>query len=96
VILGVPTETAPDEARVAVTAETARKLVDQGHTVRVQTGAGVAASVTDAAYEAAGVEITDLAGAFSADIVLKVRAPVEGEAALIARREIHRRPLRNA
>ncbi|NPT42838.1 hypothetical protein GNZ12_16270 [Paraburkholderia sp. 1N] len=37
-ILGVPTETAPDEARVAVTAETAKKLVDQGHTVRVQTG----------------------------------------------------------
>ncbi|MCX4144999.1 MULTISPECIES: Re/Si-specific NAD(P)(+) transhydrogenase subunit alpha [Paraburkholderia] len=84
-ILGVPTETAPDEARVAVTAETARKLVDQGHTVRVQTGAGVAASVTDAAYEAAGAEITDLAGAFSADIVLKVRAPVDSETALMRR-----------
>jgi NAD(P) transhydrogenase subunit alpha len=40
---------------VAVTPETAKKLKAQGHTVRiVQSGAGVAASVTDAAYEAAG------------------------------------------
>jgi NAD(P) transhydrogenase subunit alpha len=51
--------------------------------VRVQTGAGVAASVTDAAYQAAGAEITDLAGAFGAEIVLKVRIPDERETALM-------------
>jgi len=48
----------------------------------VQSGAGVAASVTDAAYQAAGAEITDQAGAFGADIVLKVRAPSDAECAL--------------
>ena len=58
-LIGVPAETAPGETRVAVTPETAKKLVAQGHTVRVQSGAGVAASVTDAAYQAAGAEITD-------------------------------------
>ena len=63
-LIGVPAETAPGETRVAVTAETAKKLTAQGHTVRVQSGAGVAASVTDAAYQAAGAEITDAAGAF--------------------------------
>ena len=80
-LIGVPAETTAGETRVAVTPETAKKLVAQGHTVRVQSGAGVAASVTDAAYEAAGAEITDLDGAFAADIVLKVRTPFENEAA---------------
>lgn len=82
-LIGVPAETAPGETRVAVTAETAKKLVAQGHTVRIQSGAGVAASVTDAAYQAAGAEITDAPGAFGADIVLKVRAPSDAEAALM-------------
>ena len=82
-LIGVPAETAPGETRVAVTAETAKKLVAQGHTVRVQSGAGVAASLTDGAYEAAGAEITDAAGALGCEIVLKVRIPDEREAALM-------------
>lgn len=81
-LIGVPAETTTGETRVAVTPETAKKLVALGHTVRVQSGAGVAASATDAAYQAAGAEITDQAGAFGADIVLKVRAPSEAECAL--------------
>jgi H+-translocating NAD(P) transhydrogenase subunit alpha len=80
--IGVPAETTTGETRVAVTPETAKKLVALGHTVRVQSGAGVAASVTDAAYQAAGAEITDQAGAFGAEIVLKVRAPSDAECAL--------------
>jgi len=82
-LIGVPAETAPGETRVAVTAETAKKLVAQGHTVRVQSGAGTIASVTDAAYQAAGAEITDAAGAFGCEIVLKVRSPDERETALM-------------
>ncbi|KQW39026.1 Re/Si-specific NAD(P)(+) transhydrogenase subunit alpha [Rhizobacter sp. Root404] len=78
-LIGVPLETAVGETRVAVTPETAKKLVAQGHTIRVQSGAGVAASVTDAAYEAAGAEITDASGAFGCDLVLKVRAPLHSE-----------------
>ncbi|GER13576.1 NAD(P)(+) transhydrogenase (Re/Si-specific) subunit alpha [Variovorax boronicumulans] len=66
---------------MAVTPETVKKLVASGHTVRVQAGAGIAASVTDAAYQTAGAEITDAAGALSADMVLKVRTPSDAEAA---------------
>ena len=62
--IGVPAETLAGETRVAVTPETVKKLVAQGHAVRVQSGAGVAASVTDAAYVAAGATITDAASAF--------------------------------
>lgn len=82
-LIGVPAETLAGETRVAVTPETVKKISASGHTVRVQSGAGVAASVTDAAYQAAGAEITDRAGAFGADMVLKVRTPTDDETALL-------------
>ena len=73
--IGVPAETAAGETRVAVTPETVKKLIAQGHTVRVQSGAGVRASVTDEAYAAAGAEICDAAAALASPLVLKVVAP---------------------
>ena len=77
--IGVPAETRAGETRVAMTPETAKKLKAQGHALHVQSGAGLAASVTDAAYEAVGVEITDAAGALSCELVLKVSAPSAAE-----------------
>jgi NAD(P) transhydrogenase subunit alpha len=77
--IGVPAETVAGETRVAATPETVKKIIAQGHTVVVQAGAGVAASVTDAAYEAAGAQIGDAAGALGAELVLKVRAPSAAE-----------------
>jgi H+-translocating NAD(P) transhydrogenase subunit alpha len=77
--IGVPAETLPGETRVAVTPETAKKLIAQGHSVHVQAGAGVAASAIDSAYEAAGAVITDVAGAYGCELVLKVRSPVLAE-----------------
>jgi H+-translocating NAD(P) transhydrogenase subunit alpha len=78
-LIGVPLETAQGESRVALTPETAKKLKAQGHTIKVQSGAGIGASVTDAAYAVAGAEITDAAGAFGCDLVLKVRVPSDAE-----------------
>ena len=82
-LIGVPAETTAGETRVAATPETVKKLKAQGHTLRVQSGAGLSASVTDAAYTAAGAEITDAAGALGAALVLKVRSPSEAEIALM-------------
>jgi NAD(P) transhydrogenase subunit alpha len=82
-LIGVPLETAAGETRVAVTPETAKKLKAQGHVLRVQSGAGVAASATDEAYAAAGAEICDRAAALGADMVLKVRAPQADELGLM-------------
>jgi NAD(P) transhydrogenase subunit alpha len=83
-LIGVPAETAAGETRVAVTPETAKKLVGQGHAVRIQAGAGAWASVTDEAYRAAGAEIVaDAVGAFSAEVVLKVRNPSASELVLM-------------
>jgi H+-translocating NAD(P) transhydrogenase subunit alpha len=82
-LIGIPAETLAGETRVAVTPETVKKLAAQGHTLRIQSGAGVAASVTDAAYVAAGAEITDAVGAFGCDLVLKVRNTTESEAKML-------------
>lgn len=73
--IGVPAETASGETRVAATPETVKKLIAQGHTVQVQSGAGVRASVTDEAYVAAGAEICDAGAALASPLVLKVVAP---------------------
>ena len=77
--IGVPAETMAGETRVAVTPETVKKLVAQGHSVSVQSGAGVPASVTDEAFVAAGAQITDAAGALACEVILKVRSPQADE-----------------
>ena len=78
-LIGVPAETTAGETRVAITPETAKKLIAQGHSIRVQSGAGVAASVTDDAYAAVGAQVTDATSAWSCDLVLKVRGPQANE-----------------
>ena len=81
--IGVPLEMAAGESRVAVTPETVKKLIAQGHAVRVESGAGVAASVPDDAYAAAGAELVNASSAWASDLVLKVRAPEVVEASQI-------------
>ncbi|MBD9396143.1 Re/Si-specific NAD(P)(+) transhydrogenase subunit alpha [Pseudomonas sp. PDM11] len=81
--IGVPLETQAGETRVAATPETIKKLIGQGHQVTVQSGAGIAASITDAAYAAVGASIGDAAAAFGAELILKVLAPSDAELALV-------------
>jgi H+-translocating NAD(P) transhydrogenase subunit alpha len=77
--IGVPAETRANEARVAATPETVKKLVSQGHRVSVQRGAGLPASYIDDAYAAAGAELVDAATALAAELVLKVHSPDDTE-----------------
>ena len=76
-LIGVPTETAPGERRVALVPETIGRLAKSGNTVLVQRGAGIAASFTDEAYEAAGATLAaDAAEVFAkAEFVAKVARP---------------------
>ncbi|MBY0572269.1 MAG: Re/Si-specific NAD(P)(+) transhydrogenase subunit alpha [Undibacterium sp.] len=82
-IIGIPAETRVGETRVAATPETIKKYVAAKHQVMVQAGAGIAASITDEAYQAAGASIVSAAEAFAADLILKVRAPSESERSMI-------------
>lgn len=84
-LIGIPKETVAGETRVAATPETVKKFAALGLNIVVQSGAGLASSATDAAYEAAGAKIASDAAATlaDADIVLKVVAPTADETALI-------------
>jgi NAD(P) transhydrogenase subunit alpha len=81
--IAVIKERRPGETRVAATPETVKKLIGQGFTVSVETGAGEAASFPDAEFSAAGAEIAKSAAdaLSSADVVFKVRPPLEDEVA---------------
>ncbi|MGP1356482.1 Re/Si-specific NAD(P)(+) transhydrogenase subunit alpha [Roseicyclus sp.] len=80
--IGAPKEIEPGESRVAMTPDSAQALQKLGYECAIETGAGAAAGFTDAAYEAAGVEVLKTAAALwkAVDIVAKVRPPTETEA----------------
>ena len=84
--IGVPKETVALERRVAQTPETVTKLVKAGFAVKVEKGAGVGASFSDASYEKAGASIVDRDTAFGASLVTKVQVPTPEEAKLVGDR----------
>jgi alanine dehydrogenase len=86
--VGVPTEIKADEYRVALTPSGARELVDRGHEVLVQSGAGEGSAIADADYVAQGARIApDADGVFAdAELIVKVKEPQPEE---VARLEPH-------
>lgn len=83
--IAVPAETHSGESRVAVTPETAKKFLQRGVRLRIESGAGVRAGYPDREYAAAGAELVGGAQAWDGDLLLKVRAPQEPELALLRR-----------
>ncbi|WGH79278.1 Re/Si-specific NAD(P)(+) transhydrogenase subunit alpha [Jannaschia ovalis] len=79
--IGAPKEVQDDEARVAITPESAGHLQKLGHEVAIEAGAGEKAGFTDAAYRDAGVEVVKSAAQLFklADVIVKVRPPTETE-----------------
>jgi alanine dehydrogenase len=79
--VGVPREIKDNEYRVAITPPGVHELVRAGHQVLVEHEAGVGSSIPDAEYVAAGAKILGHAADVweEADLVLKVKEPVEEE-----------------
>ena len=79
--VAVPTEIKNNEFRVAITPAGVHDLVAHGHEVVIQSGAGVGSTIPDEAYRAAGATISpDAAETWaSADLLLKVKEPIESE-----------------
>ncbi|MGD8204749.1 Re/Si-specific NAD(P)(+) transhydrogenase subunit alpha [Pantoea sp. FN0305] len=82
-LIGVPKERLPNEARVAATPKTVEQLLKLGFSVAIEQQAGIAASFADSAYQQAGATLVDRQQALQADIVLKVNAPDDEEIALL-------------
>ena len=83
--IAVTKERRAGETRVATTPETVKKLIGAGFSVVVEAGAGTSASYPDADYEAAGASLAKTAqeAVGKADILFKVRAPVDEEIAAL-------------
>ncbi|MFN8076396.1 MAG: alanine dehydrogenase [Kineosporiaceae bacterium] len=83
--VGVPREIKVHEYRVAITPSGVHELARAGHEVLIEAGAGEGSSITDADFVAAGARIVpDAASVWGeADLVLKVKEPIEAEYALM-------------
>jgi alanine dehydrogenase len=78
--IGVAKEIKPDEYRVALTPAGALELINQGHEVSIETGAGVGSAFPDNAYERVGAVIASVDDVWGAsDLVLKVKEPIASE-----------------
>ncbi|HWE80589.1 MAG TPA: hypothetical protein VG265_02985, partial [Gaiellaceae bacterium] len=78
--IGVAKEIKSDEYRVALTPAGALELINRGHAVTIETGAGTGSSFVDAAYERVGARIASVDDVWaSSDLLLKVKEPIEPE-----------------
>ncbi|MBD2230984.1 alanine dehydrogenase [Phormidium tenue] len=78
--IGLPKEIKDQEFRVGLTPAAVQSLVQQGHSVVVQTGAGAGSGFADSDYHAAGATlVADAATAWSQDMVVKVKEPQPSE-----------------
>ncbi|MBL9149813.1 MAG: alanine dehydrogenase [Phycisphaerae bacterium] len=84
-ILGVPTEVKADEYRVGIRPVGVEVLAREGHTVLVQSGAGLGSGFEDDAYRAAGADVVGAAADVwsRADLIVKVKEPQASELALM-------------
>ena len=80
-IVGVPKEIKVHESRVAITPEGVSEFVHAGHSVLIQDGAGVGSAITNEDFKQAGAIIVATADDVwqKADLVLKVKEPIEPE-----------------
>jgi NAD(P) transhydrogenase subunit alpha len=84
-ILGIPKEILDNESRVAAIPATVKQYVAAGFDVKVQSGAGADAQISDADFKEAGAEVlADAASIYSAsDMILKVNSPTDDEIGMI-------------
>ena len=83
--IGIPKETKTKEGRVALIPAAAAELVRHGHEVCLQSGAGLGSGYSDEDYRNVGIHIIeDAAGLYDgAEMILKVKEPIEPEYALL-------------
>ncbi len=89
-LIGVPTEVKAAERRVGLTPASVRILVERGHRVVVQAGAGAGIGATDDAYRSAGADVVAAAETVWADaeLVVKVKEPQAAERAQLGEGQI--------
>ena len=89
-LVGIPKEVKDNEYRVAATPEGVRELVDAGHTVLIQEGAGLGSSLSEDRYKRAGAQFASSAADVwrEAEMILKVKEPIASEFELMREGQI--------
>jgi alanine dehydrogenase len=89
-IIGVPKEIKNNENRVALTPAGTQELVKRGHTVYVQNTAGSGSGFSDEEYSKAGAKMISTAAEVYklADMIIKVKEPIEQEYKLIKKEQL--------
>ena len=84
-IIGVPKEIKQDESRVGLTPAGASTLINLGHKINIEKGAGFLSGFNDSDYSSIGCDILDdnKAVYLNAELIIKVKEPVEQEYELI-------------
>ncbi|MGE4485015.1 MAG: alanine dehydrogenase [Oscillospiraceae bacterium] len=84
-IIGIPKEIKNNENRVAITPAGVHTLAKLGHTVLIETAAGLGSGITDEAYKSAGAALCATAGEVygASELIVKVKEPLEEEFDLI-------------
>lgn len=83
--IGVPKEVKPGETRVAITPDSAKKLIKMGYEVCVEAGAGKQAAYPDSEYVVAGAQVVSRDEAWAQPIVVCIDFPTEAELDLMGR-----------
>jgi alanine dehydrogenase len=78
-VIGVPKEIKDHETRVGLVPSGIDALIEEGHEVLVETGAGLGSSILDDDYREAGARITTADEAWGAELVVKVKEPLPRE-----------------
>lgn len=80
-IIGIPKEIKDEELRVAATPATVLQLTQAGHTVLVESGAGVGINASDEEYESCGAQVLKSAEELwnRSEMIYKVKEPLESE-----------------
>ena len=79
-LIGLPKEIKDNEYRVGMTPGAVKVLTRRGHRVLVQSGAGLGSAIADEEYRQAGGDIVaEAADAWGAEMVVKVKEPIESE-----------------
>ena len=92
--IGLPNETERRENRVCLTPEAVAMMVDMGHTIMVQRGAGEAAHYHDREYADAGAQMLDTCEeVYTADIILKPTPVMQADVEMMHDRQVIMSPI---
>jgi alanine dehydrogenase len=84
--IGIPKENRPDEKRLAFTPEAVDMIVEAGHQILFEAGAGAGIRYSDTDYSESGAKITDKEAVFNCDLIFKMAPPTLEEISLMKKK----------